>query len=317
MHYPFDFFPAIEPYASGHLAVDAPHEIYWERCGNPQGYPILFLHGGPGWACSDMHRRFFDPVHYNVHLFDQRGAGRSRPLGEIRHNSTADLIADIERLRVMWGIEKWHVFGGSWGSTLALAYAQTHPERVSALILRGIFLLRKADIVWFLTQAGQIWPEHERSLLAPLTVDERSDIIGSYYKRLTNPDPAIHMPAAMAWVKYEIGTSSLLPPNTRLDQVEPTALTHSMALMEAHYFHNNLFTPDDKLLRDVDRIRHIPATIVQGRYDLVCPLRSADDLHQAWPEAHYVVIPDAGHSAMEPGIRSALIEATEKYKQMR
>jgi proline iminopeptidase len=312
-----DLFPPIEPYANGTLKVDDLHEIYWERCGNPQGYPVVFLHGGPGWACSDVHRRFFDPAYYNIHLFDQRGAGRSRPLGEIRQNNTNLLIADIEQLRKKWRVDKWHVFGGSWGSTLALAYAQTHPEAVSALILRGIFLLRRADIVWFLTQVREIWPEHGRMLLDPLSEAERADVIEAYYQRLTNPDPAIHMPAAMAWVKYEIATSSLLQTQERLETVQPGALTLSQALMEAHYFRNNLFEPDDKLLRDVGKIRHIPATIVQGRYDLVCPLRSADDLHNAWPEAEYVVVPDAGHSALEPGIRRALVAATEKLKAIR
>jgi proline iminopeptidase len=314
---PDDLFPALEPYDSGTLRVDAPHELYWERCGNPGGYPILFLHGGPGWACADVHRRFFDPAYYNINLFDQRGAGRSTPLGEIKNNSTADLIADIERLRELWGIKKWHVFGGSWGSTLALAYAQAHPERVSGLILRGIFLFRRADIVWFLTQAGEVWPEQRRMLLGPLSQSEQQDVIEAYYQRLTNPDPAVHMPAAIAWVRYEIALSALHPSADRCAAVAATPLTHSQALMEAHYFRNNLFSPQDRLLRDVHKIRHIPAVIVQGRYDLVCPLRSADDLHQAWPEAEYVVVPDAGHSALEPGIRRALVAATERFKIIR
>ena len=193
-----DFFPPIEPYASGTLHVDSLHEIYWEQCGNPDGYPILFLHGGPGWACNPVHRRFFDPVHYNICLFDQRGSGRSKPLGEIRQNNTPLLISDIEMLREKWGIRRWHVFGGSWGSTLSLAYAQTHPERVTGLILRGIFLLRRADIEWFLTELREIWPEHSRILLGDLNEAERTDIIEAYYQRLTNPDPAVHMPAASA-----------------------------------------------------------------------------------------------------------------------
>jgi len=308
-----DFFPPIEPYATGMMAVEAPHTIYWEQCGNPKGYPILFLHGGPGAGCSPRHRQFFDPAHYNIHLFDQRGAGRSTPLGCIENNTTEKLIEDIERLREFWGVEKWHVFGGSWGSTLALAYAEAHPERVSGLILRGIFILRKWEIDWFLTQIGRIWPEVEKQLLDHLTPPERENILESYYQRLINPDPAIHMPAARVWYYYESATSNLLPvpeqPSAEMDVV-----ARGMSTMEAHYFRNNLFEPDDKLLRDVGKIRHIPAFIVQGRYDLVCPLRSANDLHEAWPEAEYVVIPDAGHSAMEPGIRSALIGATEKFK---
>lgn len=312
-----DFFPPIEPYASGFLTADRPHEIYWEQCGNPDGYPILFLHGGPGAGCSSTHRRFFDPVHYNICLFDQRGSGRSRPHGELSHNTTGHLIRDIEVLREVWGIKKWHVFGGSWGSTLALAYAQTHPERVTALVLRGIFLLRKWEIDWFLTQIGRIWPEVERPLLEHLPEAGRGNILESYYQRLINPDPAIHMPAARIWSVYEGATSSLIPNPDIIAQCAEDVHALGMARMEAHYFRNNLFEPDDKLLREVAKIRHIPAVIVQGRYDLVCPLRSADDLHRAWPEAEYVVIPDAGHSAMEPGIRSALISATEKFKSIK
>lgn len=311
-----DFFPPLDPYATGRMAVEAPHELYWEQCGNPSGYPILFLHGGPGSGCSPRHRQFFDPAHYNICLFDQRGAGRSTPLGCIENNTTPKLIEDIERLRTFWGIEKWHVFGGSWGSTLALAYAQAHPERVSGLILRGIFILRKWEIDWFLTQIGRLWPEVEKDFLEHLPPAERGNILESYYQRLTHPDPAIHMPAARAWYHYESATSNLLPAPEK-PSAETDVVARGMSTMEAHYFRNNLFEPDDKLLRDVHKIRHIPAFIVQGRYDLVCPLRSANDLHEAWPEAEYVVIPDAGHSAMEPGIRSALIGATEKFKGIR
>lgn len=312
-----EFFPPIEPYATGTLAVDAPHQLYWEQCGKRDGYPILFLHGGPGAGCSPKHRQFFDPAYYNICLFDQRGAGRSKPLAETSNNTTAHLIADIERLREMWGIEKWHVFGGSWGSTLALAYAEAHPERVSGLILRGIFILRKWEIDWFLTRIGTIYPEVERPFLEHLRPEERGNILEAYYQRLMNPDPAVHMPAARLWTLYESCTSVLLPDFEKIDRDTDDVLARGMATMEAHYFRNSLFEPDDKLLRDVHKIRHIPGFIVQGRYDLVCPLRSADDLHRAWPEAEYVVIPDAGHSAMEPGIRSALIGATERFKAIR
>lgn len=312
-----DFFPPIEPYATGMMAVDAPHEIYWEQCGSPQGYPILFLHGGPGFGCLPMHRQFFDPAHYNICLFDQRGSGRSKPLGCTERNTTDLLIADIEALRVKWGIEKWHVFGGSWGSTLALAYAQAHPERVSGLILRGIFILRKWEIDWFLTQIGRFWPEVERPFLEHLPPAERGNILESYYQRLTNPDPAVHMPAAREWTRYELATSVLVPDLAQVTDEMDDVSARGMATMETHYFRNNLFEPEDRLLRDVHKIRHIPAFIVQGRYDLVCPLRSADDLHRAWPEAEYVVIPDAGHSAMEPGIRSALIGATNRFRTIR
>lgn len=312
-----ELYPPIDPYASGMLAVEAPHEVYWEQCGNRDGYPVLFLHGGPGAGCSPKHRQFFDPAHYNICLFDQRGAGRSKPLAETRNNNTYKLIEDIERLRKLWGIEKWHVFGGSWGSTLALAYAQAHPERISGLILRGIFILRKWEIDWFLTRIGTIYPEVERPFLEHLRPEERENILEAYYQRLVNPDPAVHMPAARLWTLYESSTSVLLPDFEKIDRDTDDVLARGMATMEAHYFRNNLFEPDDKLLRDVHKIRHIPAFIVQGRYDLVCPLRSADDLHRAWPEAEYVIIPDAGHSAMEPGIRSALVGATDRFRNIR
>ena len=309
-----DLFPPLEPYDTGTLKVDAPHELYWERCGNPKGAPVLFLHGGPGSGCTVKHRRFFDPSFYNIHLFDQRGAGRSTPLGELSHNTTDHLIADIEKLRMLWGIETWHVFGGSWGSTLALAYAQAHPERVTTLVLRGIFLLRRWEIDWFLTQIGRIWPEAERQLLEPLSAAERTNVLEAYYQRLTHPDPAVHLPAARRWDYYESATSNLIPDQEKVKAEQSDHHALGISRIEAHYFRNVLFKPDDKLLRDVHKIRHIPAVIVQGRYDLVCPLRSADDLHRAWPEADYIVVPDAGHSAMEPGIRRQLVAATERMK---
>ncbi len=309
-----NLFPPLEPYATGHLAVTPPHEIYWEQCGNPEGQPVLFLHGGPGTGCGPMHRRFFDPAHYRICLFDQRGSGRSTPLGEVKHNTTAHLIADIEKLREMWGIEKWHVFGGSWGSTLALAYAQAHPDRVSALVLRGIFLMLDWEIDWFLTKIGRIWPEVERDLLGHLPESERGDVLGNYYKRLMSDDPEIHLPAARAWSRYEQSAVALIPNPQAIAQSDEDVFALGISRMETHYFLHNQFTPKDALLRNVDKIRHIPAVIVQGRYDLVCPLHSAEALSRAWPEAQYVVIPDAGHSVMEPGIMSALLAATEKFK---
>lgn len=312
-----DFYPPIEPNRSGLLAVDAPHQLYWEECGNPDGQPVLFLHGGPGAGCSPLHRRFFDPAHYRIFLFDQRGAGRSTPHGELSNNTTPHLIADIEKLRVLWGVEKWHVFGGSWGSTLALAYAEAHPERVSALMLRGIFILRKWEIDWFLKGLSIMAPAANDKLLALLPPEQRNDPLPHFYKLLADPDPKVHMPIAQAWCAYELTTSTLLPdPNAALRAEDPI-LALGMARMEAHYFTHSLFEPDDKLLRDIGKIRHIPAVIVQGQYDLVCPPRSAHDLHLAWPEAEYIVVPDAGHSAFEPGIKAALLAAAEKFKAMR
>ncbi len=312
-----DLFPPLEPSRTGFLDVDPPHRIYWEECGNPNGTPILFLHGGPGAGCSPAHRTFFDPAHYRIFLFDQRGAGQSTPHGELSHNTTTHLIADIERLRTLWGIETWHVFGGSWGSTLALAYAEAHPERVSALILRGIFLLRRFEIDWFMKGLRIMHPAASESFLATLPPDQRDNPLPHLYALLTHPDPGIHMPIARAWCLYELSTSTLLPNADLVAMVNNDRYSLGMARIEAHYFTNSLFTPDDQLLQNVDKIRHIPAVIVQGQYDLVCPPCSAHDLHRAWPEAEYHVIPDAGHSAFEPGIKRALVAATEKMKAIR
>jgi len=307
-----DLFPPLEPYATGYLRVDDTHELYWEECGNPQGVPVLYLHGGPGARIAPVHRRFFDPEAYRILLFDQRGCGYSRPTGELKNNDTPHLIADIETLRTHWGVEKWHVFGGSWGSTLALAYAEAYPQRVSALMLRGIFLLRKWEIDWFLKGMAALFPDLNEKLLNYLPADQRADPLPAYYDLMTNPDPAIHTPAAYEWSSYEVQTSTLLPTLVMPDPVKDL----TMARIEAHFFKNSLFEPDDKLLRDVDKIRHIPGIIVQGRYDVVCPAVSSYDLHKAWPEAEYVIVPDAGHSALEPGIRRELVRATEKFKTL-
>ena len=311
----YTLFPPIEPACTGHLRVSDLHEIYWEECGNPQGYPILFLHGGPGMPTGPLHRRFFDPSHYRILLFHQRGAGLSRPHAEMRENTTELLVSDIEALRRMWGVEKWHVFGGSWGSTLALAYAETHPDSVSGLILRGIFTVRKWEVDWFLTGMATFVPEANAEFLGFLPESERNTPLESYYQRLMNPDPSIHGPAALAWATYEDSTSmlSLAPPPSVTGDFS-RALT--LARTEAHYFRNNLFQPDDKLLREAHKISHIPGVIVQGRYDLLCPIRTADELHKAWPEAEYIVVPDAGHSAFEQGILAALMTATERFKQI-
>jgi proline iminopeptidase len=312
-----DLFPEIEPYETGRLPLDDVHTMYWEQSGNPKGLPALFLHGGPGAGAKPVHRRFFDPAAYRIVVFDQRGAGRSTPLGSLEDNTTPHLVADIERLREHLGIERWLVFGGSWGSTLALAYAEAHPERVVALVLRGIFLCRPSEIDWFLSGMDEIFPEHWRAFATFLPEAERHELLASYYRRLTDPDPAIHMPAARAWSTYEGACSTLLPNPDTVKTFGEDVMALGLARIEAHYFSNDSFLEPNQLLRDVDRIRKIPARIVQGRYDMVCPIRSAQDLHEAWPEAQYTVVPDAGHNALEPGIRAALVQATEAFKTLR
>ena len=312
-----ELFPPIDPFQTGVLPVDDIHTLYWEQSGNPRGVPVLFLHGGPGAGASPTHRRFFDPGHYRIIIMDQRGAGRSTPLGEVRRNSTELLVDDAERLRRHLGVERWMLFGGSWGSTLALAYAQTHPERCLGLILRGIFLMRKVEIDWFLQSMRTIFPEAWAAFVGHIPEAERGDLLEAYWKRLDSPDAATRMAAARTWSMYEGSCSSLLPsPELIATSAEDT---HALGLarIEAHYFRANRFTPEDKLLRDVHRIRHLPGTIIQGRYDIVCPIATADELRRAWPEADYRVVPDAGHSAMEPGIRAALVQATERFKDYR
>jgi proline iminopeptidase len=309
-------FPPIDPFHTGYLQAGGIHSLYWEECGNPAGVPVAFLHGGPGAGASPMHRRLFDPGHYRIIIFDQRGAGRSRPLGELRENTTAHLVADMERLRQHLGIDRWHVFGGSWGSTLALAYAQAHPDCCLSIILRGIFLMRRHEIDWFLYGMRRIFPEAWRRFSGFLPHPEREDLLGGYYSRLTDPDPAVHLPAARAWSLYEGACSTLMPNPETIAAASEDSHALGLARIEAHYFKNNLFDPEDRLLQDLERIRDIPAVIVQGRYDIICPISTADELHCRWPEAHYVVVPDAGHSAMEPGIRAALIEASQRFRSI-
>ena len=309
----FELYPAIEPYETGVLEPAPPHRLYWEVSGNPEGRPVVFLHGGPGAGASADHRRFFDPERYRIVIFDQRGAGRSTPLGALAGNTTADLVGDIELLRERLGIERWLVFGGSWGSTLALAYAQAHPERVTGLVLRGIFLGRPQEIDWFLHGMGRFFPDVWRPFAGHLPEAERGDLLGNYYRRLTDPDPEVHLPAARAWSAYEGACSTLLPSPETVAAFSDDGMALGLARIEAHYFVNRLFLADGALIEGVERIRRIPAVIVQGRYDMVCPTTTADTLHQAWPEADYQVIPEAGHSAMEPGIRAALVAATRKF----
>jgi len=312
-----ELFPPIDPYATGRMAVDDIHTLYWEQCGNPRGVPVVFLHGGPGAGASPTHRRFFDPQHYRIVIMDQRGAGRSTPLGEVRRNDTDLLIEDLEKLRRHLGIERWHLFGGSWGSTLALAYAQAHPERCLGLMLRGIFLMRRQEIDWFLYQMKVIFPEAWQAFVNHIPPAERDDLLEAYWRRLDAREPAVRMAAARAWSIYEGACSSLLPSPELIAASGEDNHALGLARIEAHYFRANRFTPEDRLLRDLPRIRHLPAVIVQGRYDIVCPITSADELHRAWPEADYRIVADAGHSAMEPGIRAALVQATERFKDVR
>jgi proline iminopeptidase len=307
-------YPSLAPARSGHLALDDRHTMYWEECGNPRGVPVVFLHGGPGGGIAADHRRYYDPAFYRIVLYDQRGAGQSTPLGELTDNTTQHLIADLERLRDRLDVERWLVFGGSWGATLALAYAEAHPARVLGLVLRGIFLARGWEIRWFMHDMRFVFPEAWRAFAGYLPENERTDVLGAYYRRLTDADPAVHMPAAHAWSRYESSCSTLLPDPELVAHFDADAIALAIARIEAHYFVHGLFLSEDALLAGVDRLRRLPCAIVQGRYDIVCPIRSADDLHRAWPEADYVVVPDAGHSAREPGIARELVAATDRLK---
>ncbi len=306
-------YPDIEPRAAGRLAVDARHTLYWEECGNPDGVPIVFLHGGPGGGCLPHHRRFFDPQRWRIVLFDQRGAGRSTPTADVTDNTTWHLVADLEQLREHLGIERWALFGGSWGSTLALAYAQTWPARVLGLVLRGIFLGTPAEIDWFLHGMREFQPEAWQRYAHYLPERERGNLLAGYLARLEDPDPAVHLPAARHWDGYESACLTLLPP---VDPIVPDSDMASLAIarIEAHYFRHAAFLGENELLGNVDRLRHLPCTIVQGRYDVVCPPRTAHALASAWPEAEYVVVPDAGHSVREPGISRALVDAVTRLR---
>lgn len=310
-----DLYPPLAPYEQGQLDVDGYHQLYWEQSGNPQGVPVVFLHGGPGAGCNATHRRFFDPSRYRIILFDQRGSGRSLPFADLSNNTTSHLVDDIETLRQFLNIDKWLVFGGSWGSTLALCYGISHPDRCLGFVLRGIFLGRDHELAWFLEGMSRIFPEPWSVFRNFLPQAERSDLLTSYYQRLVNPDPNIHLPAAMSWNQYETLCSSLTgyqggAINSRFSQ--PTSHPSlALARIEAHYFVNSIFMDNDHILGNLQAIRHLPAVIVQGRYDIVCPITSAHDLSTNWPEADYRIIGNAGHSAMEPGIRSALVIATD------
>ena len=309
-----ELFPDIESHASGRLALDDRHVMYWESSGNPAGVPVLFLHGGPGAGASPAHRRFFDPDHYRIVIFDQRGAGRSEPLGDVVDNTTPHLVADIETLREHLGIDRWFVFGGSWGSTLALAYGIAHPDRCLGFVLRGIFLCRESEIDWFLYGIRSVFPDAWQRFASYVPADERGDLLTAFRRRLDDPDPAVHMPAARRWSLYEGSCSTLLPNAASIEHFGDDVVALGLARIEAHYFAHDSFLPEGGLLAHIDRIRHLPCVIVQGRYDMVCPAVSAFDLAAAWPEAELHVVSDAGHSAWEPGIRAQLIAATERFK---
>ncbi|MDO9500039.1 prolyl aminopeptidase [Falsiroseomonas sp.] len=310
-----DLYPDIAPFETGLLPLSAGHVMYWEQVGNPRGQPALFLHGGPGAGAGAIHRRFFDPQHWRVVIFDQRGAGRSRPLGDLRENTTPHLVADIEALRRFLGIEKWLLFGGSWGSTLALAYAQAHPDRVTGCVLRGVFLGRAAEVEWFLYGLRRVFPDAWAAFAEHVAPEERGDLLTAYLKRLCDPDPLVHGPAARAWSQYEGSCSTLMPSPETVASFAQDRSALGLARIEAHYFRHDLFLPPEGLLGNMDRIAHIPAEIVQGRYDMVCPCDSAFDLAAAWARARLTVIPDAGHSALEPGVRTALVAAVERFRR--
>ena len=308
-------YPEREPYDRGRLRVSALHEIAYEQSGAPAGKPVVFLHGGPGGATSPGMRRFFHPERYRVVLFDQRGCGASTPTAELAENTTWDLVADIEALRTHLGIERWQVFGGSWGSTLALAYAQKHPDRVTELVLRGIFLLRRREIEWFYQRgASAIFPDAWEGYWNHIPEAERSDMVQAYHRRLTHPDLAVQVEAAKLWAGWEGATSKLVPDRVFRQHYEEDEFARTFARIEAHYFVNRGFLEaDDQLLRDVPKMRHIPGVIVQGRYDVVCPAESAWALHQAWPEADFLITADSGHSAFDPANHRALVAATDRF----
>jgi len=310
-----DLFPDIAPFETGLLPLSSGHVMYWEQVGNPRGQPALFLHGGPGAGAGAIHRRFFDPTHWRVVIFDQRGAGRSRPLGELRDNTTPHLVSDIEALRKFLGIDRWLLFGGSWGSTLALAYAQAHAERVVGCVLRGVFLGRPAEVEWFLYGLRRIFPDAWAAFAEHVPPAERGDLLGAYLKRLCDPDPAIHQPAARAWSLYEGSCSTLLPSPEMVASFAQDRSALGLARIEAHYFAHDLFLRPGGLLGGMDAIAHIPAEIIQGRYDMVCPCDTAFDLTAAWPQARLTMVPDAGHSALEPGVRTALVSAVERFRR--
>lgn len=303
-------YPPVQPHDSGHLDVGDGHVLYWEECGNPHGPAAVFLHGGPGAGCATAHRRFFDPDYWRIVLFDQRGCGKSRPTASITANTTQHMVRDMETLRQTLGIEKWLVFGGSWGCLLGLVYGIAHPDRCTGFVLRGIFLGEQEELRWFVDGMGRFFPDARRNLLVALPKDERACVQAAYHKRLTDPDPAIHQPAADAWSAYEAACARLVP------LARGTADgSLSLARIEAHYFINNMFLPPGYVMDNLGAISHLPCTLVQGRYDVICPPWTADALSRAWPDSKLVMVNDAGHSAFESGIRKALVDATDTFRR--
>lgn len=313
------FYPPIEPYDTGFLQVSPVHRIYYEQSGNPRGKPVIFIHGGPGGGTNPRMRCFFDPAAYRIVLFDQRGCGKSTPHASLEDNTTWALVDDMERIRTHLGIERWLLFGGSWGSSLALAYAETHPAHVTGLILRGIFTLRQWELRWFYQEgASALFPDAWEDYLAPIPPAERGDLIAAYYRRLTSEDASVRLAAARAWSVWEARTSHLIVDEEQVQTFDAESFALAFARIECHYFVNRgFFTSDTQLLDDVHRIRHLPGVIVQGRYDVVCPMDTAWQLHRRWPEARFVVVPDAGHAALERGTAAALIAATDAFREAR
>ncbi|MFT7529838.1 MAG: proline iminopeptidase [Gammaproteobacteria bacterium] len=308
-------YSEIEPYKSGMLRVSDVHEIYFEECGNPQGKPVVYLHGGPGSGCRNSFRRYFDPAKYRIILFDQRGCGRSIPHANLVDNTTWHLVSDIEALRKFCDVEAWQVFGGSWGSTLALAYAQIYPERVTELVLRGLFTLRRSELLWFYQDgASHVYPDFWEDYIAPIPLTERGDLIAAYHKRLTGDDPAAQIECARAWARWEFSAVSLWPNPTGHANVESDLFSLAFSRIECHYFTNRgFFDSDDQLIQNLHKIRHIPCVLIQGRYDMCTPARTAWDIHKAWPEANFRLVGDAGHAGSEPGIVHELISATDRF----
>lgn len=306
------FFSPIEPFDTGVLNVDEPHQLYWEQCGNPGGDPILFLHGGPGAGCSEFDRRFFDPQHFRVVLLDQRGSGRSRPVGDLTDNTMTATVRDIEQLREQLGIDRWHIFGGSYGSTISLFYAQEKPDRCKSLVLRGIWTLRAEELDWWLYRVRMIQPELWNEFAGFIPEQERDNLLEAYWKRLTGDDRELALAAAKHWAIYETACCTLLPNKEFTDHFADDNTAWAVARLEAHYFRNNRLNPDSLLLDRVERIRHIPAFAVHGRYDIVCSVKNLDDLARAWPELDTAIAPASGHSSHEPEITRELVAATNR-----
>ncbi len=309
-------YPDIQPYVQHSLEVESPHTLHVEECGNPAGIPVLFVHGGPGAGCEAYHRRFFDPERYRIILFDQRGCGRSTPHASLEKNTTQALVADMELIRQHLKIDRWLLFGGSWGSTLSLVYAETHPEKVLGLVVRGIFLCRSQEIDWFYQQgASRLFPDYWQDYLAPIPEAERGELLQAYHRRLTGEDEMARMAAAKAWSLWEGRTATLRPSESVIDHFAAPYTALSLARIECHYFINDSFLEQDQILRDAPRLHGIPGVIVQGRYDVICPMESAWQLAEAWPEAQLKIIGDAGHAASEPGIINALVQATDDFAE--